>query len=192
MVHRASPPPTSKEILSKLGCGDILTHAFRGEPNSLLTSEGLLIPELYAARERGVVIDIGHGRGSFSIEIARKILKQKFYPDVISSDLHAGSINESAYDLPTIMSKFLSLGMNLNDVVSSVTCNPAKVINKNDQLGNLRKGTEADIAVFELKKGNFEYMDGTFVGADVRESNKFYGEYRLENKMTIISGEIIS
>lgn len=191
MVHHSSPPPTCLEILPKLGCGDILTHSFRGEPNACLTSEGLVLPELYAAKERGVVIDIGHGRGSFSVEVARKMLEQKLLPDVISSDIHGGSLNGPAYDLPTTMSKFLSLGMGLTDVIAATTCNPARVISKQDQLGHLKEGTVADIAVFELKKGKFEYMDGTYIGADIHESNKFCGEFKLEHKMTILSGKIL-
>jgi len=191
MVHHSVPPPTIKEILSKLECGDILTHSFTGEPDTLLTPDGLIAPEVYEARERGVVIDVGHGMGSFSVEIARKCSENNFFPDVISSDLHVDCINGPAYDLPTTMSKYLSLGMNLNDVIAAATCTPARVIDKNMQLGHLKEGTVADVAVFELKKGKFEYTDGSHVGMDVTNRTKFWGEFKLENKMTIISGEIM-
>ncbi|MBA7531711.1 Deacetylase [subsurface metagenome] len=191
MVHRSSPPPTSREILPKMEFGDILTHSFRGEPNTLLNSKGLIIPELHKAKENGVVIDIGHGSGSFSVEVAKKMLAQKFFPDIISSDLHISSIKGPAYDLPTTMSKFLSLGMNLKDVIAAVTCTPAKVIGKNIQLGHLKKGTLADIAIFELKKGKFQYKDCSWVGDNVIESKNFWGDFKLEHKMTILSGEIL-
>jgi len=191
MVHFSVPPVTPLEVLPVLRSGDILTHSFRGNPNSCLTKEGKVMPELRDAQKRGVIIDIGHGCGSFSFDVARRMLEGNLFPDVISSDLHSKSINGPAYDLPTTMSKFLSLGMDLEKVVAASSWTPAKVIGKQDELGHLKEGTVADIAVFELEKGEFEFFDGTYQGAEIRSRAKFIGNKRLKHVMTIIGGEIL-
>lgn len=191
MVHFSAPPPTSRELLPLLRSGDILTHSFRGNPNSCLTKEGKVMPELYDMQKRGVIIDIGHGCGSFSFDVARRMLEENLSPNVISSDLHSRSINGPAYDLPTTMSKFLSLGMSLEEVVAASSWTPAKVIGKQDEIGHLKEGTVADIAVFELEKGEFEFFAQTYQGAEVRSSTKFIGDKRLKHAMTIIEGEIL-
>ncbi|RLE06944.1 amidohydrolase/deacetylase family metallohydrolase [Candidatus Aerophobetes bacterium] len=182
MAHFSVPPVTPRELLPVLRPGDILTHSFRGSPNSCLSEDGKVMPELYEAKKRGVIIDIGHGCESFSFEVARRMLEGGLFPDVISSDLHAKSINGPAYDLPTTMSKFLSLGMGLEEVIAATTWTPARVIGKEDELGHLKEGTMADIAVFELEEGEFEFFDGT---------TKFTGKKRLKHIMTIIQGEIL-
>lgn len=192
MVHFSSPPVFAVDILPLLNPGDILTHSFRGEPNSCITKEGVPLKELISAQKRGVIIDIGHGEGSFSIEVAKKMLDNGFYPDVISSDMHINSIKGPAYNLPTTMSKFLSLGMDLLDVVKASTWTPAQVIGKKNQLGTLEKGSVADLAVFELVIGEFDYYDAIYEGANVIRSNKFIGNKSLKNIMTILKGKVIS
>ncbi len=97
--------------------GDILTHSFRGMPNHVLQSNGEVIPELREARKRGVVIDIGHGTRSFSFKVAHSLLEQGFFPDTISSDIHVLGLRGPTYDLPTTMSKFLNLGMDIEEIV---------------------------------------------------------------------------
>jgi len=140
MVHIGVSPPTVEEVLPLLREGDILTHSFRGMPNYVLQSNGKIIPELKEARQRGVIIDIGHGIGAFSFKVARTLLKQDFFPDTISSDIHALGLQGLTYDLPTTMSKFLNLGTDIEGIIRATTCTPAKVIEKEKEIGSLKEG----------------------------------------------------
>jgi dihydroorotase len=183
MVHIGEPPPTTAELLSVMDDGDILTHCFRDESNYLLDIHGKLLPELSAARQRGVVLDLGHGAGSFSFETARKMLEHGIEPDVISSDLHTFSINGPAYDLPTTMSKMLNLGMSLENIIQAVTRHPAKAVGREKELGSLEVGTIADITVLEVESGEFLFQDCF--------GNELTGEKRLAPVMTIKDGAIL-
>ena len=185
MVHTDMPPPTRREVLPLLRKGDILTHAFRPFPNGPTVDPGVtgrVLPELWEARERGVVIDIGHGMGSFSFESAEACLAQGFLPDVISSDVHALCINGPAYDLPTTMSKLLSLGMPLERVIAAATAAPARAIGRPD-LGTLRRGSPADVTVLDDRTGAFEYMDVT--------GRTMTGRRRLVPVLTVIGGQVL-
>ncbi len=159
MVHISKGAET-REILRKLRPGDIVTHCFQGRGDGILdeSSRGLL-PEVRAMREEGVLFDIGHGAGAFSWDVARKAFEHFFYPDTISTDLHRFSIARFAFDMPSVMSKFLHLGMTLEEVVQKSTWAPAKAIGRDDQLGTLKPGTAADIFVFELEEGSFPLED---------------------------------
>ena len=185
MVHTDMPPPTRREVLPLLRKGDILTHAFRPFPNGPTIDPGVtgrILPELWEARERGVVIDLGHGMGSFSFESAEACLAAGFLPDVISSDVHALCINGPAYDLPTTMSKLLSLGMPLDRVIAAATVAPARAIGRPD-LGTLRPGSPADVTVLDDRTGAFEYMDVT--------GRTMTGRRRLVPLLTVIGGEVL-
>lgn len=185
MVHTDMAPPSRREVLPLLRRGDILTHAFRPFPNGPTVDPGVtgrVLPELWEARERGVVIDIGHGMGSFSFESAEASLAQGFLPDVISSDVHALCINGPAYDLPTTMSKLLSLGMPLERVIAAATAAPAQAIGRSD-LGTLRPGGPADVTVLDDRTGAFQYMDVT--------GRTMTGRRRLVPVLTVIGGRIL-
>ena len=185
MVHTDNPPPTRREVLPLLRKGDILTHAFRPFPNGPTVDPGVtgrILPELWEARGRGVVIDIGHGMGSFSFESAEACLAQGFLPDVISSDVHALCINGPAYDLPTTMSKLLSLGMPLDRVIAAATVAPARAIGRPD-LGTLRPGAPADVTVLDDRTGAFEYLDVT--------GRTMTGRRRLVPVLTVAGGQIL-
>jgi dihydroorotase len=184
MVHIGYAPPTTNELLPVLRKGDILTHAFRGDPNSLLDGKGKIIPELENARQRGVILDLGHGAGSFSFDTAPKMMDQGIEPDVISSDIHAASVNGPAYDLPTTMSKMLNLGMSLDNIVGAVTHHPAKAIGYEKELGSLQVGTIGDITVLDLQEGEFLFQDCF--------NNEIKGEQRLVPTLTIVAGEILN
>lgn len=183
MIHIGTPPPTASQILPFLRKGDIITHSFRGFPNALLRSDGEILPELIRARKRGVIVDLGHGAGSFSFEVAEKMVEHDFLPDIISSDVHALCIDGPAYDLPTTMSKMYNLGMGLKEVVRSVTTTPAKILGYEKELGSLSEGTIADIAVMEVKTGEFDFYD-CFEG-------KMVGEKLFSPTLTLIKGEIV-
>jgi dihydroorotase len=180
MVHIDLPPPTLEEVLERLRPGDILTHCFRPFPNSPVLG-GRIRPEVIAARERGVLFDIGHGMGSFSFEVARTMLDGGFMPDTISSDVHALCIEGPAFDLITTMSKFLCLGVSLDVVVKAATMNAAAALKRPD-LGSLRPGSAGDASIITVENGAFDYVDST--GATLR------GEEKIVAKHVVIGGHL--
>ncbi len=173
MAHIDEPPPNYDEVLERLRPGDMLTHAFRPFPNSPLTAGGAVRPAVLAARQRGVLFDIGHGMGSFAFATARAMLTADFMPDVISSDLHALSAEGPAFDQPTTLSKFLCLGVPLVDVVRATTANAAAAIRRPD-LGTLAPGAPGEATVFSVRKGRFSYVD--VVGEVMRGRQKIVAE----------------
>lgn len=159
MVHITKGADT-RDILRRLRPGDIVTHCFQGRGDGILSSDDHhLLPEVVDARKRGVQFDIGHGAGAFSWDVARRAFEYFFYPDTISTDLHRFSIARWAFDMPSVMSKFLHLGMPLEQVILKSTWAPAQAISRGDQLGTLKPGAEADIFVFELEDGSFPLED---------------------------------
>lgn len=158
MVHIDEPPPSYGEVVSRLRPGDVLTHCFRPFPNSPVTPEGKVRPEVLAARQRGVLFDIGHGMGSFSFKTARAMLEAGFMPDTISSDVHALCINGPAFDQVTTLSKFLCLGVPLKEVIRTTTENAARALSRPD-LGTLKPGSTGDAAILSVDDGAFDYVD---------------------------------
>jgi dihydroorotase len=158
MAHLDNPPPARHEVVNRLRRGDILTHCFRPFPNAPAHADGRVRDEILAARERGVIFDIGHGGGSFGFGTTRKMLAAGFLPDVISSDVHAISIEGPAFDLLTTMSKFLCLGVDLATVIKLATMNPAAAIKRPD-LGTLKVGSVGEATVIDLASGRFDYTD---------------------------------
>jgi dihydroorotase len=169
MVHIDEPPPSYEAVVDRLRPGDVLTHCFRPFPNSPVTRDGAIKPEVLAARERGVLFDIGHGKGSFGWKTARTMLGQGFTPDTISSDVHALCINGPAYDQVTTLSKFLALGMPLDEVIAASTVNAARALNR-PELGTFKPGSVGDASILSLKDGAFALEDvrGEIVTADRR------------------------
>lgn len=173
--------PYQKMISEILRPGDISTHFYRW-PAPLMDDNGKVLPYLLEARKRGVIFDVGHGAGSFHFRQAEPLVKQGFWPDSISTDLHANSINGAMMDMPTVMSKFLAMGMPLEEVIRRSTANPARIIRR-PELGQISPGAVADIAVLRLERGRFGYVD--VVGG------KIEGDQRLACEMTIRAGEIV-
>src|SRR5712692_2430683 len=136
MAHLDFPPPSRRDVLTRLRRGDVLTHCFRPYPNAPAAPGGGVRDEVLAARERGVVFDIGHGGGSFGFGTARAMLEAGFLPDVISSDVHTLSIDGPAFDLLHTLSKFLVLGVPLPQVIKAATSAPAAAVNR-PELGSL-------------------------------------------------------
>lgn len=158
MAHIDEPPPSYEAVLDMLRPGDVLTHAFRPFPNAPCTAQGTVKPAVLAARKRGVMFDIGHGKGSFSFKTARAMLANGFYPDTISSDVHVLCIDGPAFDQVTTMSKFLVLGMPLTEVIRQSTVNAAIALQR-PELGTLKAGSVGDATVLEIKDGRFDYVD---------------------------------
>ena len=161
MLHLGGTSIPVAERLNALRCGDVLTHSFRYSPggNGILDSEGKVLEEAWAAKERGVVFDVGHGGGSFSFETMERAMEQGFFPDTISSDLHVGNVNGPVYDLHTTLSKFLHLGMTLDEVIRLGSTAPARVIGKSGELGTLKAGAVGDVTISKMEEGRFELSD---------------------------------
>jgi dihydroorotase len=153
------------EILDLLRPGDILTHAYSGAPNlagafTNIVQDGRLLPAALAAKRRGVIFDVGHGGGSFDYTVAEAAIAEGCPPDTISSDIHVVSGNTPGMPYLTwVMSKFLSLGFTLEQVVAMATINPAKVINRAPKLGTLQIGAPGDVAIMELVEGEVAFVD---------------------------------
>jgi dihydroorotase len=158
MVHIDEPPPSYEELCDRLRAGDILTHCFRPFPNAPVGPGGTVRPAVRRARERGVLFDIGHGKGSFAFSTARQMLAEGFRPDTISSDVHVLCIDGPAYDQVTTMSKFLCLGMELPEVVAASTVNAARALGR-PELGSLRRGSVGDATLVAVREGRFDYED---------------------------------
>jgi len=158
MAHIDEPPPSYEQVLAMLRPGDVLTHAFRPFPNSPVTAQGAVKPALREARARGVLFDIGHGKGSFAFRTARAMLAGGFLPDTISSDVHQLCIEGPAFDQVTTMSKMLCLGMSLTDVVAASTVNAAVAL-KRMEYGTLKVGALGDATVLAVRDGAFDYVD---------------------------------
>ena len=158
MVHIDEPPPSYEAVVERLRPGDVLTHCFRPFPNTPMDGKGRVKPAVLAARERGVIFDIGHGKGSFGWKTARAMMAAGFLPDVISSDVHMLCIDGPAYDLVTTMSKFLYLGMALPDIVAACTVNPARALQR-PELGSLRPGSVGDVSILSVREGEYLYED---------------------------------
>jgi dihydroorotase len=183
MVHIDEPPPTLDDVLARMRPGDILTHSFRPFPNCAATGDAKVQPCVLAARERGVIFDIGHGMGSFSFKVAHTMLENGFLPDTISSDVHALCIDGPAFDLLTTMSKLLCLGMPLEAVIAAATRNAAAALQRPD-LGSLKPGSVGDASILSLKEGAFDYVDST--------GSHLVGEQRLLAGGVIINGRWFS
>jgi dihydroorotase len=193
---KALPPlPLEDLLLTHLRPGDILTHAYRydqefDKSGKMIEHKQAIVdvntkklkPYVWEARKRGVIFDVGHGGGSFNWSQAVPAMEQGFHPDVLSSDLHTGSMNAGFKDMANLASKFLVLGMPLADVVAASTWNPAKVIQR-PELGHLSVGSEADIAVFRLREGDFGYIDAS--GMAIR------GKQKLEAELTLRNGRVV-
>jgi dihydroorotase len=151
-------PPISW-LLPYLGRGDVVTHCFHGNEGGILDDRGRLFPDVMRAKERGVLFDVGHGVGSFSYDVARQAIAQGFPPDTISSDLHAHNVAGPAYDQATTLSKLLHVGMGLADIIRASTTAPARAVRREETLGALLPGREADLSVFELRSGHWALPD---------------------------------
>jgi dihydroorotase len=159
MVHPGSTAMPLDDILVHLGSRDILTHCFHGNEHGILDEQGNVLDEVRNAVHRGVVLDVGHGRGSFSFDVAEKALAQKILPETISSDLHYYNVFGPVYSLATTISKFMYLGLALDDALARATSTPAKLLGVERKLGTLRPGSLGDVSIFELKSGTFSLED---------------------------------
>jgi dihydroorotase len=202
MVHIAEAPPTIDDVLELMEPGDIITHCFSGDTMKLVDSDGRVLEAAKRAIESGVILDVGHGAGGMTFASADGMIAAGFAPDVISTDLHQMSHHGPAviprdvvgspfirvrdddtpkFDLPTALSKFMAVGLSLEQVIEAATARPAELIGRRGDLGTLAVGAQGDLAVFELERGSFEFKDV--------EGASRTGKQRLVNVLTLIGGE---
>lgn len=159
MVHIDGPHSPLEEILALLRKGDIITHCYNGSKHGVLDSQGKVLPAVWEARKRGILFDPAQGFHHLDFRVAEKCLRQGFVPDTLSTDLTLHDVHGPVYDLPTTLSKFMALGMTLDQVIERATSKAAPVFDLGLNLGTLRPGSEADIAIFDLREGTFEFID---------------------------------
>lgn len=165
MIHIGGTSHDLEEILGRLRPGDIVTHSFTANPPGIITDAGAVLPAALEARARGVNFDVGHGAGSFSFRVAEAALEHGFTPATVSSDVHRYNVRGPVYDLATTLSKFLHLGLSLDEVIRLATSAPASAVGRGDQFGTLRVGVEADVSVMRMEQGKFRFTDAS---GDVR------------------------
>jgi dihydroorotase len=159
MVHILGTYSPLPDILKMLRKGDIYTHCLNGRKHGVLDANGKLLPEVLEARQRGVLFDIAQGTFNLSFDVAEKCLQQNFLPETISTDLSSRAIYGPVFDMPTMVSKFMALGLSIDKAIEMATVNPARMFNFGLELGTLKPGSEADISIFELRDGKFEFVD---------------------------------
>src|SRR4051812_5338003 len=187
MVHIGPSPPPIGDIADQMRPGDVLTHAFTGWDNRLLDPQGEPRPEAWALKDAGVVLDVGHGMAGFDAEVAAGLIAAGVVPDTISTDIHSYSL-PYVVDLPTTMSKLMALGMSLRDVVAAATERPARAVGRHGDLGVLRVGGVADLALLELERGTFRFEDSPPLHT---ERHGFDGHERLVCRATVRNGDVV-
>lgn len=170
-VHMTDPVHTTEQLLEIFRSGDVFAHCYHGKGDTLLDENGRVKTAARQARTRGVIFDCAHGRNNFSQRVAQLAVADDFLPDIISSDLSAMTLNRApVFGLPWVMSKFLAMGMSLNDVVERCTSRPAALLGMSQQIGTLQPGSCADVALFKLEKRPVTFTDvhqHTLVGSQL-------------------------
>ena len=185
MIHMGQTVSSMPKILALLKRGDIVTHMYAPEPNSILDGSGRVFPEVLEARKRGVFFDVGNGRnGHLWWDVAERALKQGFYPDSISTDWTPDGRASGVIDFPNCLSKFLMLGMPLERVIACGTSNAARMFDAFKDRGTLKAGAPADVAVLELREGNFDFVDNY--------RNVRMGGQRLFPVATVLGGKLVN
>ena len=181
MAHISFAPPETPQVMELMRPGDIVTHSYNGHTLGITDESGKLKPGVAEARARGVLFDIGHGLGSFNFAAARRALDAGFPPDTISTDIYNLNVNGPVYDMPTTMSKFLYLGMSIDEVLLRSTWTPAKIVNRVEGMGTLAPGAPADIALLQLEEGEFRLMDS--------QRNAVTAKQRIISRLAICRGK---
>jgi dihydroorotase len=169
-------------ILKMLRKGDVYTHCFNSRQHGILDANGKILPEAREARERGVFFDPAQGQTHLNFDVAEKCFQQNFLPDTLSTDLTVITAERRVYDLPTTVSKFMAIGIGLDKAIGMVTANAARVFDYGVQIGTLRPGSEADIGIFDLRDGKFEFEDS--------DGGKRTGRQMLVNKAVVRRGQV--
>ena len=176
--------PLDKLFLEKLRPGDIFTHAYAhvNGRTPIVGEDGKVRDYVFKAQKRGIVFDVGHGGGSFLFEQAVPAMEQGLKPDVISTDLHTGSMNGGMKNINNVMSKFLNMGLSIQEIIAATTSKPAKFIQRKD-LGHLSVGGLADVTLINIRNGNFGFID--------TRGKRMKGNQKLECELTIKDGKVV-
>jgi dihydroorotase len=183
MVHVGEPEPQLGDILNVLNKGDIVTHCFHGKPGGIIgVHDGKIIKEARAARERGVLFDIGHGAASFDFNIGRKAIAQGFKPDLIGTDLHSHNFPKPVGSLSITMAKMVSCGLEPGEVLDMVTRKPAEVLRLDDARRGIRTGIRACFTLFEIEEKEKTYIDA--------KGNPVVTALQINPVMTVIGSKV--
>lgn len=182
MVHVSGTPIPLPDVLEHLGPGDISTHAFNGLPENILDNSGKLRPEVRAAADRGVIMDVAHAGVHCDVEVVKAAMDQGLSPDTISTDIHIAPPGRIVYLMNDLVSKFHAMGMSLSDSVAASTSRPAQVLGLEDSIGSLGVGMEGDAAVWEQRQGRFVWHDMAGHNVD--------GSLRLDTFATVKGGAV--
>jgi dihydroorotase len=187
MVHVGDTAISMEEIVDSLRTGDIVTHCYTPQQPSIIDKNGRLLDAVRKAQARGVIFDVGHAGGHFDFDLVRRAIDDGLLPDIISSDLH-GRLKQPGFgiigDLPTVMTKFLVLGLSLERIIAACTISPARAIGWQDRLGSLKVGSEADIAVLEVVSESVNLHDSV--------GGKMTAQQRIAPRWTIRGGEVFA
>lgn len=183
-VHTTNSPVPAGVLADCLRPGDIFAHCYQGAGNTIVLEDGSIEPDVLKARERGVLFDAANGRGNFGLDCAKRAIKAGFLPDIISTDLTVDKFNMPPYakNLPLVMSKYLSLGVDMKTILKMVTVNPAKVMGMEGRIGTLRPGAYADIAIIKEKEIQLVHKDF--------QDDELEGNIVLVPQLTMCAGEI--
>lgn len=185
MIHMGDTASPLPQILDLLRPGDIVSHMYAPTPHGIMDSQGQVLPEVRAARRRGIRFDFGNGLNEhWNWEVAQSGLRQGFPPDTLSTDLTFAGRTNQVIDLPNVMSKFLLMGMPLPQVIACVTQNAARSVREFHPYGSLRVGAAADVTVLELVQGSFSFVDNY--------KNERMGTQRLETRAVIVGGKNVA
>ncbi len=181
MIHMGQSASSLRDLLPLLKPGDIVTHMFAPPPNAIVDDDGRLLPEVLAARRRGIVFDVGNGvRDHIRWDIVEQVMRQGFWPDTFSTDWNVMSGTTGVVDFPNCMSKLLGYGMSVPEAIACATVNAARTFPVFRDHGTLNVGAPADVAVLELRDGEFEFLDNY--------ENKIAGRQRLFPSETVLGG----
>jgi dihydroorotase len=182
MIHMGQTASPLPRLFALLKPGDIVTHMFAPPPNSIVDERGRVLPEVLAARRRGVLFDVGNGvRDHIRWDIVDQVMRAGFWPDTFSTDWNVMSRTTGVVDFPNCMSKFLGFGMSVADVIACATVNAARTFEVFADRGTLNVGAPADVALLELREGEFEFLDNY--------DNKVTGKQRLFPSGTVLAGK---
>lgn len=183
MAHIDGPYSPLTELLPMLRKGDVYTHFLHAHQHGTLDANGKILPVALEARQRGVFFDVAQGRSHLSFDVAEKCLAQGFLPDTLSTDLTRVTASERVFDLPTMVSKFMALGVDMDKAIQMVTSNAARVFDFGARIGTLQPGNEADIGIFDIREGNFEFEDS--------DGKKRPGRQKLVSTAVVRRGELL-
>jgi dihydroorotase len=183
MIHPGNTEVSITEILEHMVAGDVLTHAYHGNEDGTLDENGKVRSEVRGAADRGVLFDVGHGRGSFSWDVAERALAQGFVANTISSDLHVYNLHGPVFDLATTMMKFVHLGLSFDDALARATVFSARAMGVADEVGGLQVGMAADVVAWELQDGTYTFYDSGDVERTARQ--------RLQPRVIVKGGQVV-